>query len=120
MFHITSRHEIEAAQQVGYYQPQAFPQEGFIHCSYKSQVVSVANRLFRHREDLVLLAIEPSRLNCQVIDENLEGGTELFPHIYGSLPLTAICSIHEFPCNAHGWFQLPSAIAPSAESVHPE
>ncbi|NEQ98300.1 MAG: DUF952 domain-containing protein [Cyanothece sp. SIO2G6] len=115
MFHITARSEIENAQRSGIYTPHAFPKEGFIHCSYVHQIVEVANRLFLHRTDLVLLEIDTSRLDCKIIDENLYGGTELFPHIYGVLPISSIVRIHDFPCDTHGQFQLP----PSVEQMLP-
>ena len=109
LFHITTRHEFQQAQasdpEHPMYQPKGFATEGFIHCSYRQQVVATANRIFKGQRDLVLLEIERSRLTCKVIDENLEGGSELFPHIYGPLPLNAVIHVHDFPCNAEGLFQ---------------
>ena len=66
-----------------------------------------ANRRFSGRTDLVLLEIDRTKLACEVIDENLEGGTDLFPHIYGCLPMSAVVRIHPFPCGADGRFDLP-------------
>jgi uncharacterized protein (DUF952 family) len=105
LFHITSALEAERARQLGEYAPQAFSREGFIHCSYGEQVIQVANRLFGGRADLVLLEIDPQRLSCPVVDENLEGGMELFPHIYGPVPMTAVVAVHPFPCDDRGRFQ---------------
>ena len=34
-------------------------------------------------EPICLLAVDPNRVTAPVIAENLEGGVELFPHIYG-------------------------------------
>ena len=93
-----------AARENGIYEPMAFAQEGFIHCSYAHQVLPVANRIFRGRRDLVVLEIDPSGLACPVVDENLEGGTELFPHVYGRLKMTAVIRIHDFPCDSDGGF----------------
>jgi len=67
-----------------------------VHCSYRHQLAAVADRLFRGRTDLVMLQIDPSRLTTPVIHENLEGGTELFPHIYGPIPMAAVVEIHPF------------------------
>ena len=72
--------------------------------------VSVANRLFRGQNDLVLLEIDPARLACTVVDENLTGGTELFPHVYGAIPMSAVVGVHRFPCDPNGVFtSLPVA-----------
>lgn len=94
IFHITSRAEVIDAARVGEYVPKAFDADGFIHCSYAHQLAQVAERHFRGRTDLVVLEIDPSALSCTVIDENLEGGAELFPHIYGRLPMTAVVRTH--------------------------
>jgi uncharacterized protein (DUF952 family) len=56
---------------------------------------------------LVLLEIDRAKLRCNVIDENLEGGTELFPHIYGAVPMSAVIRVHDFPCDAAGRFTVP-------------
>lgn len=93
IFHITSDQEANAAQRTGEYIPQRFDEEGFIHCSYERQVAGVLDRIFKGRTDLVLLEIDPARLDCKVIDENLEGGSELFPHLYGRLPMSAVVGI---------------------------
>jgi uncharacterized protein (DUF952 family) len=95
MYHITTAAEAEHARETGEYTPEGFAAEGFIHCSYAHQVRGVMERIFKGREGLVLLEIDPSRLTCKVIDENLEGGQELFPHIYGPLPMSAVVRVHD-------------------------
>jgi len=110
LFHITSATEIDASRVHGEYRPAAFGREGFIHCSYERQVLATADRIFRGRSGLVLLEIDRQRLACPVIDENLEGGAELYPHIYGPLSLNAVHAVHPFPCDASGSFSLPAAL----------
>jgi len=107
LFHITSRGEWEDAQRSGEYRPRGFAREQFIHCSYAGQVVPVANRFYKGVRDLVLLEIEPARLTCRVIEENLEGGSEQFPHLYGPLPVSAVAAVHAFPCDTEGTFAHP-------------
>ena len=110
LFHITSAEEARDAIRAGIYAPRAFEAEGFIHCSYARQVCEVANRIFSGRSDLVLLEIDRSKLACEVIDENLEGGAQLFPHIYGRLPVGAVVKTHRFPCGVDGRFELPGTV----------
>src|SRR5436853_5711519 len=93
IYHITSEAEAKAAQATGEYSPQGFAAEGFIHCSYEHQIQGVLQRIFKGRAGLVILEIDPAKLPCSVVDENLEGSTELFPHIYGRLPMSAVVSI---------------------------
>src|ERR1700733_16329694 len=102
LFHITSAEEARDAARLGVYAPRAFEVEGFIHCSYRHQMLDVADRIFSGRSDLVLLEVDPAMLTCAIVDENLEGGTQLFPHIYGRLPASAVVRIHRFPCGADG------------------
>jgi uncharacterized protein (DUF952 family) len=110
IFHITSAEEAGDAVRVGIYAPGAFEADGFIHCSYPQQVCDVANRLFRGRSDLVLLEIDRTKVTCEVVDENLEVGAQLFPHIYGRLPVGAVVKIHRFPCGDDGRFELPETV----------
>ncbi|MEM9214186.1 MAG: DUF952 domain-containing protein [Cyanobacteria bacterium P01_F01_bin.150] len=111
LFHITTHDELQQAQMSGAspltYRPKGFATEGFIHCSHRHQVVATANRIFKGQTNLVLLEIARSRLTCPVIEENLEGGTELFPHIYGPLPLEVIVQVYDFPCGEDGLFEWP-------------
>ncbi|MEP7306733.1 MAG: DUF952 domain-containing protein [Acidobacteriota bacterium] len=110
IFHITTSEEANAAARAGSYAPRAFAAEGFIHCSYPHQIRDVANRRFLGRADLALFEIDPGRLSCEVLAENLEGGTDLFPHVYGHLPMAAVLRVHPFPCGQDGRFELPESV----------
>jgi uncharacterized protein (DUF952 family) len=107
IFHITSRDEWEAAQREGGYRPATFALDGFIHCSTEAQVVATADRIFRGRDDLVLLCIDPERVGHEVRYEDLEGSGRLYPHIYGVLELAAVAAVVEFPPGPDGTFTLP-------------
>jgi len=106
IYHITTRAEWEAAQTRGSYTPANFAAEGFIHCSYPRQVVKIANSFFRGQKNLVLLSINRSLTGGEVKDENLEGGQELFPHLYGALPVAAVSEVIPLLCNEKGRFEL--------------
>ena len=90
--HITTAREAEHAAGTGTYAPAEFEADGFVHCSCAHQVIAVANARDRQRAGLVLLEIDRSRVPGRVVDENLEGRDELFPHIYGRVPMFAVCS----------------------------
>ncbi|HEX8351715.1 MAG TPA: DUF952 domain-containing protein [Pyrinomonadaceae bacterium] len=110
IFHITSRAEADEALRSGTYVAAAFGRDGFIHCSYARQLTRVANANFHGRSDLVLLEIDRDRVGCEVVDENLEGGSDLFPHVYGPLPMSAVTAIVDFPCLPDGSFELPADV----------
>jgi uncharacterized protein (DUF952 family) len=59
--------------------------------------MGVARRFYAGRSDMVLLRIDPAMLNCEVRHENLEGGSTLFPHVYGPLPVDAVIEVIPFP-----------------------
>lgn len=105
IFHITTKTEAIKGKGDGSYVPTSLSEVGFIHCSYAAQVARVANALFARRTDLVLLEIKRSNLPCDVVDEDLYGAGELFPHIYGPLPWEAVVAFHEFACGENGTFQ---------------
>lgn len=104
ILHIAAAAAWDEAVLRGIYTADSLAAEGFIHCSDARQVVAVANRLFRGRTDLVLLRIDVSKLDAPVRYENLEGGTELFPHIYGPLPTAAVAHAAPFPPAEDGAF----------------
>lgn len=64
--------------------------EGFIHFAEQRQVQGVVNRHYADKEGLVLLMVDESRLEVPVKRENTSGGTELFPHVHGRVPLAAV------------------------------
>ena len=107
IFHIATRADWAAAQAAGAYTADSLISEGFIHCSTAEQVIATANRIFRGRRDLVLLSVETSRVAAEIRYENLEGGTQQFPHIYGALSVDAVVAVHDFPPSADGSFALP-------------
>lgn len=107
LLHITSLAEWKNAITVGEYQPKGFDRDQFIHCSYSHQLLTVANRFYRGQDKLVILLIDSSKINDSVIEENLEGGTELYPHLYGVLPIDAVSNAIAFPCNIDGSFSFP-------------
>ena len=110
IFHIVQRAEFEGSALSELYRPASFNTEGFIHCSYLEQVCAVANERFTGESGLVLLEIDPASTGCDVVDEDLYGLNEWFPHIYGALPTRAIIAVHEFEAGSDGTFNLPTPL----------
>jgi uncharacterized protein (DUF952 family) len=63
--------------------------DGFIHFSTAAQVRETAARHFAGAADLMLIAVEAAALGGAVRWEVSRGG-DLFPHLYGPLPLAAV------------------------------
>jgi len=111
IFHITTSSEWATAKSAGEYAPRDYEGDGFIHCSYAHQLISVANSMFHGQSGLVLLEIDRAAVGSEVVDENLSGGSELFPHIYGRLQPVAVIRIHNFPSKEDGAFELPASVS---------
>ncbi|MBN1178768.1 MAG: DUF952 domain-containing protein [Anaerolineae bacterium] len=107
ILHIARRDNWEKAEASGQYCADTLMSQGFIHCSTPRQIIPVANTRFRGEKDLVLLCIESEKVDADIRYENLEGGDDLFPHIYGSLNPDAVVDVLDFKPHADGTFALP-------------
>ncbi|MFF5202537.1 DUF952 domain-containing protein [Micromonospora parva] len=81
-------------------------QDGFIHLSSGDQVVETARRHFAGATGLTLLRVEEERLGDALRWEPSRGG-QLFPHVYGSLPVTAVVAARALPVD----LPVPDAVA---------
>lgn len=107
IFHIAKGDAWDQALITGSYRPEGFESEGFIHCSTCEQVIRVANLRFRGQLGLVLLEIDTDKVGYEIRYENLEGGLQLFPHIYGELSPEAVVRVREFTPGVNGFFEMP-------------
>ena len=113
LYHITTRSDWRAALAAGSYAAASLAAAGFIHCSTVRQVVATANRLFKGRADLLLLCIDTAKVQAEIRYENLEGGSELYPHVYAALEPASVVATHDFPARADGSFEMPPALRPA-------
>ena len=95
IFHITNQSAWQEAKLGALYEGDTLPIDGFIHCCYFEQIEGVLLNWFKGKRDLVILEINPEILLSPIKNENLEGGLEVFPHVYGPINLDAV--IHEKP-----------------------
>lgn len=109
ILHITTWASWEQAQAAGVYKGDTLDTEGFIHCSTPEQVVEVAERVFRGRDDLVLLCIAPIRVKPEIRYELAENGNT-YPHIYGPLNIDAVMTVASLQPGDDGRFSLPESI----------
>ena len=98
IYHCSLAGDWQAAQAVGEYtvssRGRTLEQEGFVHASYPGQIAGVLQRFYADvTEPMCLLVIDPDKLGVPVIAENLTGGQELFPHIYGAIPVSAVVDV---------------------------
>jgi uncharacterized protein (DUF952 family) len=84
--------------------------DGFIHFSTSSQVRETAAKHFATVADLVLIAVDAQALANALRWEPSRGG-DLFPHLYGALPLEAVLWTRALPCDAGGRHVFPELLA---------
>jgi uncharacterized protein (DUF952 family) len=111
ILHITTSEAWRQAMETGAYQAASLSSEGFIHCSKPDQVLQVANTFFFSQTDLVLLCIDRNQIAAPIRDENLEGGEDKYPHIYGPVNLDAVHQVVNFPPGPDGLFELPDELS---------
>ena len=75
--------------------------DGFIHFSTAEQVRETAARHFAGQSDLVLAAIDADALGAALRYEPSRGGA-LFPHLYGTLRLSAVRWVKPLPLGPEG------------------
>ena len=96
LFHLALKGDWEQAQDSGTYQwstrGMRLTEVGFIHCSWQEQVPKTFERFYADAGEIVLLEIDPTRLNSPLRADAIPTG-ELFPHLYGPLPIEAVRSI---------------------------
>lgn len=84
--------------------------DGFIHFSTAAQLAGTAARHFAGATNLLLIAVDAAALGAQLKWEPSRGG-ELFPHLYGALPLSAVRWSKALPDEIDGRRSFPELAA---------
>ena len=109
IYHCATADDWATAQRAGDYRistrGRTLEDEGFLHASYADQVQGVLDRFYSDASGpLFLLVIDPDRLGVPVVAESPGPGvSELFPHIYGPLPVAAVVDVVPLEHRADGW-----------------
>lgn len=75
-----------------FYEAESLESEGFIHCSYETQVDGVIERYFKGASKLFVLKIDTDKLDEELIIEE-STSPEFFPHVYGRINISAIVEV---------------------------
>jgi uncharacterized protein (DUF952 family) len=70
------------------YAPASYVQDGYIHCSFRDEVVNSARLYFPAGARLCALQIDPRRVGCEVRVVDTPRGP--MPHVHGRIPRAAI------------------------------
>ena len=82
--------------------------DGYIHLSTAAQLTETVDKHFAGQSDLHVAAVDLSALDDPVKWEESRGG-QLFPHIYGPLPLAAVLAYGPLKRSDDGLVRLPVA-----------
>ncbi len=108
--HIARSEDWAQAQTERRYAPPDLERDGFIHMSEPEHVAMPANALYSDQSGLLLLWIDPDRLEAEVkYEPPAPGAPLLFPHLYGELNLDAVVGVVQLDPWARGEFTLPPA-----------
>lgn len=105
VYHLAVVADWESAVAAGVYtmstRAMALDDVGFIHCSFRHQLVAVAARFYGDVDTVLVLEIDRATLAQQGLHIVVEPGEpatgELFPHLYGPLPTAAVVSVTPWP-----------------------
>lgn len=75
--------------------------DGFIHFSTAAQVPETAAKHYAGQAELLLLHVSVSALAAPLRWETSRNG-ELFPHLYGALPVSAVHGVEAVPLGDDG------------------
>ncbi len=120
IFHCALVSDWLAARDTGQYtmssRGRTLDQEGFVHASYAHQILGVLQRFYQaEHADLCLLTIDPTLVGVEVTAEGTSGADELFPHIYGAVPVTAVVAVTAVLRDGEGEWWVGEAFDPDGE-----
>ena len=115
IYHIETEDLWRQALLDGEYLPENFESDGFIHCAALDQVTDVADKHYHGSNDLLLLCISQKLLNAETLWELSDG--LYYPHIYGSLNLSAVTAALPLRCDSDGTFRLPADLPEDTDDI---
>lgn len=98
IYHLALPDDWAAAIAIGSYEMSTrgitLADEGFVHCSLAGQLEGVARRFYADLDTLVVLHVDRDALDAALrFEPPADGIDELFPHVYGPIPVAAVSAI---------------------------
>jgi pimeloyl-ACP methyl ester carboxylesterase/uncharacterized protein (DUF952 family) len=117
-YHLVPASHFESTDSSEPYIPQAFEQDGFIHCTDGiDNVLQTGNRYYKDEpRDYLLVVIDTTKVQAPIVYED---PARIFPHIYGPLNRDAIVATLPVPRAADGSFLTPASTAISLANSRP-
>ena len=100
LFHLALAEDWSQAERCGHYSTStrglSVEQVGFIHLSWRDQIPDTFQRFYADAGDVRLLTVDPMQIQAPLRADAVPSG-ELFPHLYGALPVEAVTSVTSYP-----------------------
>ncbi len=100
LFHLALESDWQAALEQGDYRVStrglSLEQVGFIHLSWQEQVQATFDRFYADADAVLMLRINPKMVSVPLRADASHTG-ELFPHLYGPLPIASVVEASSFP-----------------------
>lgn len=104
LYHLTLAEDWRQAKRQAYYpwstRGLTLEQVGFVHASWRHQVAATYQRFYADAADVVLLALDPRAIataGVPIRQEPAPDTGEMFPHLYGPLPMGAVVLADAYP-----------------------
>ncbi len=110
IYHLCRLTEWQASEAGGFYPGSSQDvADGFIHFSTAAQVAASAAKHRAGQTGLVLLAVDPVALGEALRWEPAKDG-DLFPHLYGPLPVMVVTRADDLPLGLDGRHVFPPGV----------
>ena len=107
IYKICGASEWDEAVRAGVYRGSPIDlRDGYIHFSTAEQVAETAAKHFAGQDDLLLIAVDTAALGPELKWESARGGA-LFPHLYCTLPVSAVLWAKPLPLDGAGRHAIP-------------
>lgn len=109
VFHLATPASWAEARLAGRLVPEAFAEEGFVHCSTLAQLVGTIQRHFSGSDQLAVLELDLGRMGGDLRWEESRPG-ERYPHLYRPLEIGDVIASHVWHRAPDGAVELPEGL----------
>lgn len=95
LYHLVNPQQWREYRRGGEIVPASLADEGFIHCSWGRQVEGTLVKHFAGESEVMALRLDTTLLDAPIVEEDLHGSGQPFPHVYSAIPVTAVVEVVE-------------------------
>lgn len=108
IYHLIAKEKWALCSKNSSYKPNSVDREGYIHCSFENQIMKVADTFYKNQKNLLILCIDEKKLSNSLKVEDLFNLNEVYPHIYGELPIESVEKVISINVDSNGEFIKPN------------